>query len=262
MFDNNDPHVLVSNIIYGPVVSKRHGRSLGINVGVPDKKICTWSCLYCQCGFGERRDFLATDDRYDSKIILSTVKQYLKKDTSVSVITIAGNTEPGTHLEIYSIIDGLLKLRKDIKQEWKINILSNGSELDRVDVVEAFNFADEVWVKLDVSSEVKFKTLNRPISKVGSLSDHINRLKKLDNLRLQTFLWSHVSNSMLANFDLDNLAGLSNIYQELKPIAVHVTTISRLPAFSELVAADFQSKLFLDFINKTQLSGINIQYFQ
>ena len=254
----NDPHVDISGIIYGPVESKRHGRSLGINVGLPHAKICTWSCLYCQCGFGERRDFLSTDERYDAGTIISALENYLKKDLSITTITLAGNTEPGTHPEIANIIQGMIQLRASLKQKWKINILSNGSELNRSDVVDAFNAADEAWIKLDVANEEKFRTLNRPLNRTGNLNDHIERMTRLKNLRIQTLLWCHKSDAKLANYSQEDLDDLKFLYQKLKPLAVNITTISRTPAFSELISADFKEVRFIRFLNELTVLGIKV----
>jgi wyosine [tRNA(Phe)-imidazoG37] synthetase (radical SAM superfamily) len=257
---NKDPHTDVSDIIYGPVKSRRHGLSLGLNVGVADKKICTWSCLYCQCGFGERRDFVGTDNRFNAKVILSALESAIKEHPSLDAVTLAGNTEPGTHPEIEPIIKGMLELRRKYDQHWKIIILSNGSELDRQDVVRAFSLADETWLKLDVGSEELFKTLNRPMAKIGSLDNYIERISSFKNLRIQTLLWVDASNSKLGNFHQDNLDKLYCQFKKIKPVAINITTISRIPAMPQLQAIDYNSALFVDFYKKIRELQIPVSY--
>ncbi len=167
--------------VYGPIKSRRHGFSLGINVGLTEEKVCTWSCLYCQCGFGSRREFYSQENaqRIAVKELLEIITEAVKTYSRLEAITLAGNTEPGTYPDILALIKGLIKLKVMSRAKWKIVILSNGSELDKPEVVQAFNLADEVWLKLDAGTEKGFQQFNRPISKVGTLEDHVCRLKQV-----------------------------------------------------------------------------------
>jgi wyosine [tRNA(Phe)-imidazoG37] synthetase (radical SAM superfamily) len=83
--------------IYGPVTSRRHGRSLGINLGNPIYKICTWGCVYCQCGVGERRAFSAGDGLPSVDEVLTDLTEALIRlqadGQKLDSVTFAGNTE-------------------------------------------------------------------------------------------------------------------------------------------------------------------------
>lgn len=251
-----DPHVDVSGIIYGPVKSRRHGKSLGVNVGLANKKICTWSCLYCQCGFGERRQFNENDGLFSKNQILDEIKNVVSKHKDLDALTFAGNTEPGTHPEIEQIVKEILKLRNELKQNWKLIILSNGSELDRAEVVEAFDLADETWLKLDTGVEDQYQRLNRPLPKLGNLQQHLIRLKKVKKLRIQTLLWNNLKDKNLSNYNKENLNSLLKLYVELNPIMIHITTISRDPALSTLEPVNFEDNIFKDFLNEAEKLGI------
>jgi len=240
--------------VYGPVQSRRHGLSLGVNVGLTEHKICTWSCLYCQCGFGERRDFNAKEVRVEVIELLAKIKNKVLSDPAIEAITLAGNTEPGTYPDLLQLIKGLQRLKLACRAQWQIVILSNGSELDRDEVVQAFNMADQVWLKLDTGTEAQFHALNRPMPKVGQLSDHLQRLRKLRNLRIQTLIWSHEDGDRLSNANEANFAGLLESYAELKPLQVNLTTIARNPAMPGIVPVS--KELLQNFAIKIRQLGI------
>lgn len=256
-----DPHTYIPDIIYGPVQSRRHGKSLGINVGLPNQKICTWSCLYCQCGFGERREFNISDHLYSSNEIVSALEKNLSEHQDINVVTLAGNSEPGAHPEIKKIIHGILELRIKFNQKWKLIILSNGSELYKPDVKEAFSLANEAWIKLDVSKEDLFQKLNRPLAKIGSLENHLNAVASLKPIRIQTLLWNNFKRPELANFNQTNLQGLYEIFKKILPTSIQIITISRDPALEELTPIDYQSELFQGFYSKTLQLGIDVNYY-
>lgn len=221
--------------VYGPVLSRRHGWSLGINVGFENEKVCTWSCLYCQCGFGKRaQPEELSPSRVAVPVILEKVKEALSLNDQIKVITLAGNTEPGAYPDILPLIKGLIKLRVMSRGKWKVIILSNGSELDREEVCAAFDLADEAWIKLDVGLENLFQKLNRPLAKVGTVREHLERIKKLKKIRIQTLLWT-AEKPELSNFTEENLASLLKLYEELGPIEIHVETIAREPAMAGLL---------------------------
>lgn len=236
------------NHVYGPVKSRRHGLSLGINVGLEAEKICTWSCLYCQCGFG-RRDQLRNLEvkRAEVPEIMEMIKDAVTKHPDLDVMTFAGNTEPGTYPEILPLMKALIRYKVMSRARWKIIVLSNGSELWRDDVLQAFDMADEAWLKLDVGTQELFQKLNRPMKEVGTLEEHIARLKKLKKLRLQTMLWNAEKPDQ-HNSAPEHLQALLQRYQEIKPIDIQVTTIARdtampglLPLTPEQVR-DFQER--------------------
>jgi wyosine [tRNA(Phe)-imidazoG37] synthetase (radical SAM superfamily) len=217
-------------LVYGPVQSRRHGRSLGLNLGKPGSKECTWSCLYCQCGFGTRTDHESTS--LTPKEIAAQVKAKLFEVGPVDAITIAGNTEPGLYPQLKELIRQLKILRYASRGAWKILILSNGSELDSPQVQDAFSRADQAWLKLDAASEGDFARLSRPLR--GGLKEHIVRLKQMKPLRVQTLLWGCSTRPELSNSHPAQVAALVDLLGDLRPLAVRLYTLDREPAFSEL----------------------------
>lgn len=221
--------------VYGPVQSRRHGRSLGVNLGSADQKICTWGCVYCQCGMGQRRDFVdGKDTRPRAEVVLSLVQEFLAKDPSLESITLAGNSEPTTHPDFPVIVDELLRIREQSGSSWTVNCLSNGSQLDRTDVVRACNLLDEAWIKLDCAQDGQFQRLNRPLARVGTVANHVERIQRLQRPRLQTLVWSCPSRPTLSNWTTENQDALVRAYLAIKPALIHLTTIARAPALPEL----------------------------
>lgn len=244
--------------IYGPVFSRRHGKSLGINLGNPIKKICTWGCVYCQCGFGERRDFEPTDGRPNRAMVIDGLNEWLDHGHAIDSVTFAGNSEPGTHPEFLEIVRDVLEVRSSRGARWIVNCLSNGSEIDNPSVRQAYGLLDEAWLKLDCGIDEQHRRLSRPIVRVADLNRYIESLATLPHVRLQTLFWSATVDS-LGNWDDANRRALLQAYKRIKPVEVHVTTVSRMPALELLTSVD---KLALEeFAEQVKCLGIAVKVF-
>jgi wyosine [tRNA(Phe)-imidazoG37] synthetase (radical SAM superfamily) len=138
--------------VFGPVASRRLGRSLGIDV-VP-YKTCTFDCVYCHTGRTtgqtiERRAWFTLDE------ILADVRSRL--DASPDYLTIGGSGEPTLYADLGALITELKSLTTT-----PVAVLTNGSLLWRADVREALQPADVVIPSLDAADEVAFQVVNRP----------------------------------------------------------------------------------------------------
>ena len=107
------PTILFASPIFGPVVSRRLGISLGVNLLPADGKLCNFDCIYCECGFNEER---RPDSRMPSKtLVLTMLEDKLKvmeaKGELPDTITFAGNGEPTLHPDFPVIIDETIALR-------------------------------------------------------------------------------------------------------------------------------------------------------
>ena len=145
--------------IYGPVPSRRLGRSLGVDL-VPFKT-CTYDCIYCQLGqttnkTTERRDYVPIDD------VRKELKDKLDSGMVCDYISLAGSGEPTLHAGIGDLI-GQIKTITNIP----VAVITNGSLLYLPEVREALMCADLVLPSLDVGDEQLFQYVNRPH---GSLS--------------------------------------------------------------------------------------------
>lgn len=216
--------------IYGPVPSRRLGRSLGIDL-VPFKT-CTYDCVYCQVGRTtnktvDRREYVSVD------AVMEELKGELAADPLTEYITLSGAGEPTLHAGIGSLI-GKIKRMTDIP----LAVLTNGSLLWMDDVQNALMAADLVLPSLDAGDEYMFRYVNRPHGDLSleRVADGIASFTR----RFPGKVWLEVF----------LLAGVSGIPSEAKKIAaharrigparIHLNTISRPPAeeFAHPLSAD------------------------
>jgi wyosine [tRNA(Phe)-imidazoG37] synthetase (radical SAM superfamily) len=151
------------------------------------------------------------------------------------------------------------KIRKARNESWILNCLSNGSEIDRPETIEAYQHLDEAWIKLDCATEELFQSLNRPITSVGTIQDHLERLKKIPSLCLQTLVWKCSRNPSAANWTPANRKALISAYRKLAPKAIHLTTISREPAAIALEPVNVEE--LADFAREVRKLGLQIDVF-
>lgn len=156
---------LFDSIVFGPVSSRRLGVSLGINLLPVTRKVCSFNCIYCECGW--------TPGKPDKKEALPSreaVYEALRKKLSEmkgqgqapDVITYAGNGEPTLHPDFASIIDDSVALRDEFFPEAKVSVLSNGSMLRRKSVRDALKKVDMNILKFDSALPGTVAQLNQP----------------------------------------------------------------------------------------------------
>ena len=125
--------------IFGPVHSRRLGVSLGINLMPADGKVCTFDCVYCECGFNA--DFRPRQRRPTREEVREALEARLQdmqaNGPAPDVLTFAGNGEPTAHPHFSEIIDDTLALRDRYFPKAKVSVLSNSTMLFRPEVVEA-----------------------------------------------------------------------------------------------------------------------------
>ena len=191
--------------MFGPVKSRRLGRSLGIDVLPPTT--CTYDCIYCQAGLTttkttRRESYAPPSDVADE------VCRILNKGTDVDYVTFSGTGEPTLYSEIGTLIR-LLKARTDKP----VAVITNGSLLWRPDVQEDLMEADLVMPSLDAGDQKMFARINRPPRDISfeKMVDGIATFRKrfAGELRLEVLL----------------LAGITDTDDEVKKIAGHVARI-------------------------------------
>lgn len=160
---------LFHETVFGPVMSRRLGVSLGVNLLPTDYKYCTFNCIYCECGwtFKKPEGSKGLPSRKEVKSLLEQKLKAMKKDdNSPDAITFAGNGEPTIHPEFPGIIDDTIELRDQYFSEAKITVLSNASMLHREDVFQALLKIDNNIQKLDAGTEKLFQLINKPAGKL------------------------------------------------------------------------------------------------
>ena len=131
--------MLFPSPIFGPVLSRRLGVSLGINLLPADGKICSFDCIYCECGLnGSHRPHLRCPSR---ALVVSSLEEKLVEMAADGVkpdnLTFAGNGEPTSHPEFPAIVDDVIALRNRFAPSAKISVLTNASHILKPAIFEA-----------------------------------------------------------------------------------------------------------------------------
>lgn len=170
--------VIFPSPIFGPVHSRRLGVSLGINLLPSDGKVCSFDCIYCECGLNtEHRPSLSLPTREEVRIALENKLKDMQANGPVpDVLTFAGNGEPTSHPHFPEIIDDTIELRDRYFPKAKVSVLSNSTFINRPKVYDALMKVDNNILKLDTVSEEYIKRVDRPAGHYD-LNEIIDRLK-------------------------------------------------------------------------------------
>lgn len=223
---------LVRDVVYGPVASRRLGRSLGVNILPFDVKVCSFNCNYCQCGW----TFDVTDERvlakYDwpsAAAVARGVERRLteakERGERLDCLTFAGNGEPTLHPDFDGVAAEVLAVRDRLWPELPVTILSNGANLDRPRVVGGLNLLDERIMKLDAGSEAMFLDMNSPVLPIG-IWDILQGLKRLRDCIIQAMF----TRGRRDNTSPEEVKRWIDAVAQVGPKSVQIYTISRVPA--------------------------------
>lgn len=223
--------ILFSEIVFGPIKSRRLGTSLGINLLPYDGKLCSFDCIYCECGLNKNfRTKTKLPDRQNVQSALEDKLIALKNEgIIIDVITFAGNGEPTLHPQFHEIIDDTIALRNIYYPKSKISVLSNGMHLDKPKVVEALKKTDNAVLKLDSAIEKTIRILDRPNSSSYSIYRQIERFKLFNsNFILQTmFLKGEFEGQTIDNTTEEEVSAWLKLVSDLQPREVMIYTIDR-----------------------------------
>ena len=203
--------------LYGPVPSRRLGRSLGVDI-VPFK-LCTLDCIYCQLGTTpnktiERRDYVPV------KAVLAELREKLAEGLSADFITISGSGEPTLNSQLGELIDGIKKIT-DIP----VAILTNGTLLYRQDVRADCARADVVIPSLDAGDGQTFQKINRPHKDI-SIEKLISGLRTFRN-EFVGQIWLEVFFVEGLNTDAEQIAKIKDAIEHIQPDKVQLNTAVR-----------------------------------
>lgn len=172
---------LYDSIIFGPIQSRRLGVSLGVNLLALNKKICSFDCVYCECGFTQND----VQGRFaEKKVVIenleSVLKEMLQNEKHLDVITFAGNGEPTLHPNFDEIIDATILLRNRYFPKAKISVLSNATTLNKESVIKALSKVDNNILKLDSGLVETIKLIDQPTSSNFSIDTVINGMLRFN----------------------------------------------------------------------------------
>ena len=157
--------MLFGEIAYGPIHSRRLGTSLGMELMPLADKLCTFDCIYCECGFNQPVSHPVLPTREEVRTALEQKLQTLAADgVLLDVITFSGNGEPTLHPDFLGIIEDTCRLRDAYCPQAKVSVLSNSTQLGREDVVEALRLCDNRILKLDSAIDATMHLIDQPVN--------------------------------------------------------------------------------------------------
>ena len=213
------------NRVFGPVPSRRLGRSLGIDLA--PFKTCTYDCIYCQLG----RTTELTDERR-AWVDITGIETELEKKLAADpdYITIGGSGEPTLH----NGIGGLISLIKNVS-DIPVAVLTNGSLLWREDVREDLMKADLVIPSLDAGDQGTFEAINRPVPTISfeKMAEGIASFARAfpGECLLEVFIVEGVNSS------IDDAKRIAEWARTIGPDGIQLNTVSRPPAEPHAVRA-------------------------
>ena len=157
--------IIYPSPIFGPVHSRRLGISLGINLMPADGKICTFNCIYCECGLNE--DHRPTQPRPTRELVAEKLESKLQEMAAdgqlPDVLTFAGNGEPTCHPHFAEIIDDTIHLRNQYCPKAKVSVLSNATMIQHQSVHDALMRVDNNILKLDTIDPLYINKVDQPV---------------------------------------------------------------------------------------------------
>ena len=156
--------IIYPSPIFGPVHSRRLGISLGINLLPADGKVCSFDCIYCECGFNEdHRPSLPLPTREEVAEKLEQKLQAMVEEQQLpDVLTFAGNGEPTCHPHFAEIIADTIRLRNQYCPKAKVSVLSNSTMIHRQAVHDALMLVDNNILKLDTVDPIYINKVDHP----------------------------------------------------------------------------------------------------
>jgi wyosine [tRNA(Phe)-imidazoG37] synthetase (radical SAM superfamily) len=208
--------------LYGPVPSRRLGRSLGIDL-VPHK-ICTYDCIYCQIGETTKKTLLRKEYNPVEEI-LGEVKRFLplEGDSPIDHFSLSGSGEPTLHSQIGSVIKGIKSI-----SSVPVAVITNGSLLYKKEVREALLEADIVLPSLDAVSPEIFKKINQPHHEitVEKVIEGMIEFRKV----YRGEIWLEILLCKGINDCQNELQRLQEAIGRIQPDRIHLNTVVRPPS--------------------------------
>lgn len=210
------------NIIFGPVNSRRFGKSLGVDLS-PQSKQCNFDCLYCELAPAKVTD--AQSNVIEVQTIFNEIKRALEHYSDIDVLTITANGEPTLYPYLLELIDKI----NSVKGSTQTLILSNASTIADKKVQKALLKFDSVKLSLDCATQKCFRKLDRP-----------GRSIDLETIKKGMLAFKEIYRGKLlieilfvagVNDNLDEITALNSFLLQLQPSRIDIGTVDRPPAY-------------------------------
>ena len=204
--------------LFGPVFSRRLGRSLGVDL-LP-YKTCSLNCVYCECGATtelttQRAEFVPVDQ------IIAELDAYLRKNRDLDYITFSGSGEPTLHAGIGRIISHL----KSKHPRYRVAVLTNGTLFSRPEVRRDVLGADLLVPSLDGATPESFQAIDRPAAGItlDKVIDGLVALREVyrGTLVLETFIVPGINDTNR------EMVALRAAAERIRPDAIQLNRLDR-----------------------------------
>ena len=244
--------MLFDSIVYGPIRSRRLGVSLGVNLMPTDAKLCSFDCVYCECGWNQPVLHPQLPTRQQVREALNS--QLSTLNSQLDVITFSGNGEPTMHPDFLGIIQDTCALRDQYCPNAKVSVLSNSTQLGRPDVLEALRICDNRILKLDSAVDSTMHLIDKPVNRQLTVRQIVEWLTAFKgDFTLQTcFLRGEYQGQVIDNTTPQELQAWYDMVEYLHPKQVMIyvidratplKTLEKIPAEKmELIAAPLREK--------------------
>lgn len=260
---------------YGPFQSRRLGLSLGINV-LPNYKLCTFDCVYCEIGNTDKNYLVSPAFRID----LPPTPRFRKELISILIqvphlnsITFGYNGEPTLNKRLLDFLKIAIEVRE--KLEWTrekplLTLFTNSSTLFFEEIRERVKQFEFILAKLDVATDNDCKRTNRPHSKSPNIETIVNSLVKLreekppeHKLVIQSLFYNSYNENFVSNNNNPNLEEFAYALKRIKPDLVQIYTTARIPAeYFVYSIDDTRKKEIVKYLkDKIQDKSIKIKFY-
>ncbi|EAL1483899.1 radical SAM protein [Campylobacter coli] len=210
-------------ILFGPINSRRFGRSLGIDLS-PSKKQCNFDCVYCE--LEAQKPQAKQDEIVSVEEIVLEVQNILEKNISFDFLTLTANGEPSLYPHLEELISSLRKIAKDKK----LLILSNGTAVLDQNKFNALLKLDVVKFSLDSAIPKTFYRIDRALKNI----DLEKMIEKMAEFKTQ-FKGDLVMEILVVkdlNDNEEEFVALNQALAKIAPLRVDLSTIDRPPAYA------------------------------
>ena len=217
---------LWDDIVFGPIHSRRVGRSLGINLLPREAKVCSFDCVYCECGGlkrGAAKHPLPTLQQV-REAVEGKFSALAAAGQGIDSISFTGNGEPTLHPDFAAIIDIVVAERNRRFPEAVLSVFSNAAQLDRPDVVSALKKVDNPILKIDCALEDMAAVMNRP-RRGYTVAKAVEGMRAFEgDFVMQTML---VRGAVVDNTTPEALEAWYKVVRELRPREIMLYTVDR-----------------------------------
>ncbi|MFO7687406.1 MAG: radical SAM protein [Desulfobacterales bacterium] len=206
--------------LFGPVPSRRFGRSLGIDL--TPQKTCCFDCIFCQLG-RTRAKTIARDEFVPTEAVLSEIDGWLRSGGEADYMTLSGSGEPTLHSRFGDVLD-FIRNNSAIPSV----LLTNGALLHLPEVRSAAGQADIVKVSLSAWDQASFDWINRPHPQLTF--ERLIKGQKTFRDQFDGQVWMEVFLVRGMNSSPAQVARIAALAQEIAPDRIHLNTAVRPPA--------------------------------